>query len=109
MREPEAERSFLELRRAVRERVGAADLLHAHRYKESVLSATLGRPWVATQHGRPESFAGREELRMRLYFPQELDALLQLSGFAIEAKYGNYDDSPFASNTPKQLVICEAS
>ena len=39
---------------------------------------------------------GREkvsDLTMRVFFPQELDALLNASGFAVEAKYGNYDGS----------------
>lgn len=50
-----------------------------------------------------------EELRMRLFFPQELDALLTLSGFEIEAKYGDYDRCPFASDTPKQLTVCRVA
>lgn len=47
-----------------------------------------------------------EELTMRLFFPQELDALLELSGFVIEHKYGDYDRRPFDSRSPKQLVVC---
>lgn len=47
-----------------------------------------------------------EELNMRIYFPQELDLLLHYNGFAIEAKYGNYNEAPFDSSSPKQLVVC---
>jgi len=47
-----------------------------------------------------------EELRMRIFFPQELDALLTYNGFEIEAKYGGYDESPFESYSPKQIVVC---
>jgi SAM-dependent methyltransferase len=47
-----------------------------------------------------------EELRMRLFFPQEFDALLTLNGFEIEEKYGNYDRQPFGPDTPKQLTVC---
>lgn len=47
-----------------------------------------------------------EELNMRIYFPQELDALLKYNGFEIEAKFGNYDETPFTSAAPKQLIVC---
>jgi SAM-dependent methyltransferase len=46
------------------------------------------------------------ENNMRILYPQELDALLLYNGFAIEAKYGNYDETPFDSTSPKQLVVC---
>jgi len=48
-----------------------------------------------------------EELDMRIYFPKELDALLKYNGFEIEAKYGDYDESPFAADSPLQLVVCK--
>lgn len=53
--------------------------------------------------GRPEEVV--EELNMRIYFPQELDALLKYNGFGIEAKFGDYDETPFASAAPKQLIV----
>jgi len=46
------------------------------------------------------------EMDMRIFFPQEFDALLGFSGFEIEHKYGNYDQSPFSSKSPKQIVVC---
>ncbi len=46
------------------------------------------------------------ELNMRIYYPQELDALLKYNGFTIESKFGNYDESSFVSASPKQLIIC---
>jgi len=46
------------------------------------------------------------ENNMRIFFPQELDGLLQYYGFAIEAKYGNYDEKSFESGSSKQLVVC---
>jgi len=49
-----------------------------------------------------------EELNMRILYPQELDALLYYNGFTIEAKFGNYDESPFVSTSPKQLIVCYA-
>ena len=47
-----------------------------------------------------------EELNMRIFFPQELDMLLYYNGFTVEAKFGNYDQTPFVSSSPKQLVVC---
>lgn len=49
-----------------------------------------------------------EELNMRIFYPQELDALLYYNGFTIEAKFGNYDESSFVSASPKQLIVCYA-
>ena len=45
------------------------------------------------------------DLPMRMYYPQELDALLQLNGFSIAKKYGNYFESAFDSNSQKQIVV----
>ena len=47
-----------------------------------------------------------EELNMRIFYPQELDALLKYNGLPVEAKYGEYDGSPFGSHSAKQLVVC---
>ena len=45
------------------------------------------------------------DLPMRVYFPQELDALLSCAGFVIEEKYGGYDLSPFTAASQKQLIV----
>jgi SAM-dependent methyltransferase len=50
-----------------------------------------------------------KDLNMRIFYPKELDALLMLNGFEIEAKYGNFDKSPFKSESPKQLIVCRKS
>ena len=50
-----------------------------------------------------------EHLEMRVFFPQELDALLEWNGFEIDLKLGDYDENPFESNSPKQLVICHGA
>lgn len=46
------------------------------------------------------------QLNMRIFYPRELDALLIHNGFDIETKYGDFDESPFASNSPKQIPVC---
>lgn len=45
------------------------------------------------------------ELNMRIFYPQELDALLFYNGFAIEHKYGDFDQSPFTSESKGQIVV----
>jgi len=58
-------------------------------------------------------FAGGREtasdLPMRVYFPQELGALLSCAGFTVEEKYGDYDLSPFTSTSQKQLIVARAA
>jgi len=47
-----------------------------------------------------------DELNMRIFYPQEIDALLKYNGFAIERKFGDYDENFFKSGSSKQIVIC---
>jgi len=47
-----------------------------------------------------------DELDMRVFFPQELDALLHYGGFEPCSKLGDYQGTPFASRSPKQIVVC---
>ena len=42
---------------------------------------------------------------MRQFFPQELDSVFAYNGFRIEHKFGNFDESKFTSNSPKQIII----
>jgi hypothetical protein len=60
--------------------------------------------WYYKIGGRPTESI--KELNMRIYYPQELDALLHYNGFAIESKYGDYDETPFSSSSSKQIVVC---
>lgn len=82
--EPERGRPFPALARAVRRALAGAGLVHAHRYKEDVLAALAGRPWLATQHGRPEPFSGAAALRMRVYRAADL-AVRRLSARRVVA------------------------
>ena len=43
---------------------------------------------------------------MRMYFPQELDALIKYNGFVLESKYGDYDQTAFGAKSEKQLLVC---
>lgn len=45
---------------------------------------------------------------MRQYFPQELDALFLYNGFRIEQKFGDFDESAFTNNSPKQIIVASS-
>ena len=47
------------------------------------------------------------DFSLRVYFPQELDALLALNGFTVVNKYGDYDLSPFTSASRHQLAAAK--
>jgi SAM-dependent methyltransferase len=59
--------------------------------------------YYRTGAGDPEKVA---ELNMRIFYPQELDALLEYNGFALEEKLGDFNGAPFESNSPTQILIC---
>lgn len=43
--------------------------------------------------------------QMRQFFPQELDALFRYNGFQIEHKFGDFDESSFTKDSPKQIIV----
>ena len=47
-----------------------------------------------------------KDVRMRCFFPEELLALCQASGFEVIARFGDYDESAFLSSSPQQILIC---
>lgn len=47
-----------------------------------------------------------DELRLRMFFPQELDALVTYNGFEILDKYGDFKGSRFHDNCLKQVLVC---
>ncbi len=57
-------------------------------------------------HGPGEKDFRVEDLHMQCFFPEELNLLVRCHGFAMEAKYGNFERKPFASGDPKQVVVC---
>ena len=62
--------------------------------------------WHYRAEGEP---ADVRPLDLRIFFPQELDALLTLSGFVIEAKYGGFDKAPFTGASRQQVIVCRAA
>lgn len=47
-----------------------------------------------------------DELRLRMFFPQELDALLHHNGFEILNKYGDFNFGKFEPGCGKQVLVC---
>lgn len=46
------------------------------------------------------------QIDMRMYFPQELDALLRYNGFEIVSKWGALDARTFDADSPLQVLSC---
>ncbi|MCC7147041.1 MAG: class I SAM-dependent methyltransferase [Phycisphaeraceae bacterium] len=79
----------------------------------AVAVTSQNRYEMDTQINRVQIFAkdsqGKEETSsfdMRMYFPQELDALLGYNGFQVQSKFGDFDGQPFGPSSPKQIVVC---
>ena len=47
----------------------------------------------------------QNRLRLRIFFPQELEALLHYAGFAIRKRFGNFDRTEFTSASPHQIIL----
>ena len=60
--------------------------------------------WHYTRPGGDETRI--EELELRMFFPQELDALLTYNNLEIREKYGNFTGKPFATGDTKQILVC---
>jgi SAM-dependent methyltransferase len=62
---------------------------------------------VTTHHAIPGVDGEIEgQLNLRMFFPQELDALLKYNGFALVGKYGSYDQAALDGRSEKQLIVC---
>lgn len=47
-----------------------------------------------------------EQLDMRCFYPLEMDTILKYNGFKIIEKFGDYNETPFKSESPKQIYVC---
>jgi SAM-dependent methyltransferase len=55
-----------------------------------------------------DAFNSIQNLDMRLFFPQELDAYLEWNGFRIIHKFGSFEEEAFNDHSEKQIFICKA-
>jgi SAM-dependent methyltransferase len=58
---------------------------------------------------RDSQIVREEPFAIRMFYPQELDALIEYNGFEIIAKYGDYDLSPFGSQSKVQLITARVA
>jgi len=63
--------------------------------------------WHYERHGEPKAW--EVPLSLRMFYPQEIDALLIYNGFVIEHKYGDFEETPYSAGSPKQLILCRPS
>jgi SAM-dependent methyltransferase len=59
-----------------------------------------------------DDLTGEEQaipLNLRMFFPQEIEALVHYNGFSIEAKDGDHEDTPFGDSSYKQIVMCRVA
>ena len=49
----------------------------------------------------------RLKLPMRVFFPSEIDNILQYNGFSIMDKFGNFERQSYESSSPKQIFVCK--
>jgi ubiquinone/menaquinone biosynthesis C-methylase UbiE len=47
-----------------------------------------------------------KNVNMRCFFPEELMTLCRFNRLEIVQRYGDYDETPFNSNSPKQILFC---
>ena len=59
-------------------------------------------------HMRDTECIRTKKVSMRCFYPEELMALCSFNGLKVCDRYGNYDKSPFTSDSPKQILLCQA-
>jgi 2-polyprenyl-3-methyl-5-hydroxy-6-metoxy-1,4-benzoquinol methylase len=47
-----------------------------------------------------------KEVNVRCFYPEELLALCRYNGLEVIQRFGDYDETPFEKNSPKQIVLC---
>jgi SAM-dependent methyltransferase len=46
------------------------------------------------------------DLKHRIFFPQELEAILHANGFHVVERFGDFDLSPLTAKSPSQILVC---
>jgi ubiquinone/menaquinone biosynthesis C-methylase UbiE len=49
-----------------------------------------------------------KRVNMRCFFPEELLAICRFNRLEVLQRHGDYDKTPFANNSPKQILLCRA-
>jgi len=84
---------------------GRRRLTREYDHVEQVLVYNLFRRWE--DHG--ESKERTTHISIRYTWPQELNALLERTGFQVVNQYGNWDKSPLTKDSPSIISVCKLS
>jgi SAM-dependent methyltransferase len=57
-------------------------------------------------HRRTGDQVRTTRIALRYTFPQEMEALLHWSGFAVVERFGNFDRSPLTGESPEMIYVC---
>ena len=60
--------------------------------------------WHYFINGKSDSI---QDLDMRMFYPQELDAYLSIHGFKILNKFGGFKEEIFKNKSEKQIFVCK--
>jgi SAM-dependent methyltransferase len=63
--------------------------------------------WHFSKPGKPDYLV--TEYWLRVIFPQELLLLLEVTGYRLEERYGEFPREPFGAASPRQVCICSVS
>jgi SAM-dependent methyltransferase len=80
---------------------GRIFVIETHHY--NVATQVNHSTWRFTNRDTGESW--QQPFNLRMFYPQEIDALLHYNGFTIENKFGWYDETPYGEGAPKQLIV----
>ena len=80
---------------------GKAEVTYSGHYDNAT---QINHITMYTQIGQETPVQG--QLNMRMYYPQELDALLAYNGLPVDTRYGTVDLGPFTAESGRQLIVC---
>jgi SAM-dependent methyltransferase len=63
------------------------------------------RRWV---NAAGEDVMQHAPLALRVFFPQELEALLHYNGFDVVERFGDWDRSPLTQSSPMIICVCQS-
>jgi len=82
-------------------------VIRQHGHAEFDLGEQMLHDWMWCERVTPDGAerVREEELRLRYLFRFELEWMLEACGFEIEALYGDFDKSPFGSDSPEMIPV----
>jgi hypothetical protein len=72
------------------------------------VSRIMTQDWRLVDPDSPEPPAATIRYNQRQYFATDLERMLGAAGLAIKERFGDFDRSPFTSESKKQIIVCTA-